>query len=168
MKVEFTYREVMDFIRLHALFSKKLEDRVEALVESGVIEDYLPIEAARQCYNKYIYEDLNYSKLIKNSFWEEVIREICGNDIVIIDHLDSEINGVCCDACGFVVFEDKEDSFFEICPVCAWQNDGKKGEQYSSSNHCTMVDYKSKEDFDEKVKRGEKKYVNISNSNDKY
>ncbi|WGA65566.1 CPCC family cysteine-rich protein [Escherichia fergusonii] len=45
------------------------------------------------------------------------------------------ISGISCKACGYFVFASKEEAFFEICPICNWQNDGKTGDQYSSCNH---------------------------------
>lgn len=68
MNIEFTYKEVMDFIRLHTLFSKSVEERVDALVENGIIEDNLPLEALKQNYNKYIHSNIIYSRLIKIPF----------------------------------------------------------------------------------------------------
>ncbi|WP_256347973.1 CPCC family cysteine-rich protein [Escherichia fergusonii] len=40
--------------------------------------------------------------------------------------------------------------FFEICPICNWQNDGKTGDQYSSCNHSTVNDYKKTDFFQKK------------------
>ncbi|PWD56527.1 CPCC family cysteine-rich protein [Pectobacterium parmentieri] len=159
MKIEFMYSEVMTFIGINSLFNKTIEDRVNFLIECGVIDSESPSESVQQKYNKVIYDETVFSILIKNSFWEEVIKNITGNNIVILDHKDDTINGVCCDACGYIVFEDKEDSFYEICPVCAWQNDGRLGDEYSSCNHGTMDDFKKGKDFNEKLELGSKKYI---------
>ena len=86
-------------------------------------------------------------------------KKITGNNIKIINHLDDKIKGICCQACGYVVFENNEDAFFEICPVCGWQNDGKKENEYSSCNHCTMADFKNKESFSCSLKRKSNKYI---------
>ncbi|OAT26126.1 CPCC family cysteine-rich protein [Proteus myxofaciens] len=53
-----------------------------------------------------------------------------------------------CAACHYLVFKDKKESFFEICPVCGWQNDGTKGNEYSGCNHSSMNDYRQTEDFE--------------------
>ncbi|MGF6437718.1 CPCC family cysteine-rich protein [Kosakonia sp. 1610] len=166
MKIEFTYKEVMDFIRLHTLFSKSVEERVDALVENGIIENNIPLEALKQTYNKYIRSNITYSRLIKNSFWEAVVKEICDSDIIIIDHSDLEIRGVCCEACSYIVFESQDDALFEICPVCLWQNDGTKGGQFSGCNHCTLDDYKRTDEFEARVRNGKLRYVPHSGQDD--
>lgn len=121
MKIEFKYDEVIDFIKCHSLLSMSLEERLQTLIESGIIEEENPLEAAKQEYNQEIKDGLVFSLLIKNSFWEATIKEITGNDIRIVDHNDEDITGVNCDACGYIVFEDKEDAFMKYAR-CA---DGK-------------------------------------------
>lgn len=159
MKIEFKYDEVIDFIKCHSLLSMSLEERLQTLIESGIIEEENPLEAAKQEYNQEIKDGLVFSLLIKNSFWEATIKEITGNDIRIVDHNDEDITGVNCDACGYIVFEDKEDAFYEICPVCGWQNDGTSGAEYSGCNHSTMDDYKATADFENRVSSGGGKYI---------
>lgn len=61
------------------------------------------------------------------------------------------ISGISCKACGYFVFASKEEAFFEICPICNWQNDGKTGDQYSSCNHSTVNDYKKTDFFQNKI-----------------
>lgn len=159
MKIEFTYSEVIDFIRIYSLFKKTVMDRAQFLSEHGVIDDNFLSVSIKQKYNQLIYDDILLSNLIRNSFWEQVIKDITGNSISIIDHKDDTIKGVCCDACGYIVFDDKDDAFYEICPVCGWQNDSKLGDEYSGCNHCTMNEFKRMEDFNKKLAIGKIKYI---------
>ncbi|WP_347253694.1 CPCC family cysteine-rich protein [Leminorella grimontii] len=159
MKIEFTYNEVIEFIRLYSLFKTTAEDRTLFLIEHGVIDDNSSLESAKKKYNQIIYDDLVFSRLIRNGFWENIVRSITGNEITILDHRDDTIKGVCCDACGYIVFENREDAFYEICPVCGWQNDGKVGDEYSSCNRCSMNDFKATEDFSHRVALGDEKYI---------
>ena len=61
-------------------------------------------------------------------------------------HLPLEVR---CVACHYFVFKDKDEAFFEICPVCGWQNDGTKEGEYSGCNHSTLDDYRKTESFQE-------------------
>lgn len=53
------------------------------------------------------------------------------------------MNKVACPACEYLVFANTETAFFEICPVCNWQNDGTAGNNYSSCNRTTLNRYKA-------------------------
>ena len=75
MKVEFTYEEIINFIKLHSLFTKTARDRSQTLIEIGVIEDESDLEAIKQRYNNAIYHSVLLLNLIKNSFWEGVIKK---------------------------------------------------------------------------------------------
>lgn len=162
MKIEFTYNEVINFIRTYSLFKKKTEERTQILIENGILDDNLPFDSMKQKYNHIIYDTILFSKLIKNSFWEKIIKDITDNDISILDHKDESISGVCCDACGYIVFEDKEDWYYEICPVCRWQNDGKIDDEYSGCNHCTLNEFKKTKDFNDRLALGNMKYISSS------
>lgn len=159
MKIEFTYHEVIDFMQQYALFSMAVEERTQTLLELGEIDDENVSEAAKYNYNETIKNEMVFSRLIKNSFWEGKIKEITSNSIHIVDHNDEDISGECCKACGYIVFEDKEDAFYEICPVCGWQNDNTKGDEYSSCNHSSLNDYKASPEFAEKCRAGGDKYI---------
>ena len=46
-----------------------------------------------------------------------------------------------CICCGyFTLIEDKEDIWWDICPVCYWENDivGTELDEYSGANHMTL------------------------------
>lgn len=159
MKIEFTYLDVIEFLRLYSLFKEGISEREQTLIELGCIDQQSSYESAKQEYNKLILDNILYSNLIKNSFLEAKVKEITGNDIIIIDHSDESIDGISCIACGYIVFEDKESSFFEICPVCGWQNDGKIADEYSSCNHATLNEYKKESDFKDRVAQGSKIYL---------
>ncbi|HEM7167348.1 TPA: hypothetical protein U2K68_003068, partial [Providencia stuartii] len=45
MKIEFLYSEVIDFLKLHALFKETVDGRVQFLFELSEIEDKQPLEA---------------------------------------------------------------------------------------------------------------------------
>ncbi|EMM4085243.1 hypothetical protein WAC87_003176 [Shigella flexneri] len=138
---EFTRSEVVDFLSYHALFTLTLDDRVTFLYESGIIEEPSMILARKQGYNAEFLDNYRISPLVRNKYLENKIKEITGNDIRIIDHPDSEITGVSCISCGFVVFENQEDSIFEICPVCGWQSDKLNEDGYSKLNDVYLSCY---------------------------
>ncbi|MDX7988330.1 hypothetical protein FE392_13485 [Xenorhabdus sp. 12] len=163
MKIEFLYSEVISFLKLHSLFTENVDSRIQLLFELGEIEGELPSEAIKQKYNDVILDNFNYSKLLRNCFFEEIIKDITGNEILIIDRDDNLITGVHCSACNYIVFEDNEDAFYEICPVCRWQNDGSLGDNYSSCNHGTMNEYKETEFFKHQLNTGSKKYMKFKN-----
>ncbi|MDE9564474.1 hypothetical protein KKI93_10435 [Xenorhabdus bovienii] len=78
-----------------------------------------------------------------------------------MDHDDDLIVGIDCAACGYLVFENKEDSFYEICPVCRWQNDGKLEDEYSGCNHKTMNEYRKTNSFKKLIDIGHEKYIKL-------
>ncbi|HGA7139477.1 TPA: CPCC family cysteine-rich protein, partial [Salmonella enterica subsp. enterica serovar Java] len=134
MYSEFTRSEVVDFLSYYALFTLVIDDRVNFLHENGIIEEPSMILARKQVYNAELLDSYRISPLVRNKYLENKIKEITGNDIRIIDHPDSEITGVSCISCGYVVFENQEDSIFEICPVCGWQSDELNEDGYSKLN----------------------------------
>lgn len=151
MKVEFTHDEVVLFLKMYSLFKETLDDRVQTLLATGDIEDEIAEEAKKQKYNEVILENTNISILIRNIHLEKLVKSITGNDIGIIDHSDDSISGVACEACDYIVFESGEDAFYEICPVCGWQNDGSKGSKYSSVNRTTILEYRNSESFKKNI-----------------
>lgn len=159
MKIQFTHSDVIEFLRLYSLFKEGVSERLQTLIELGCIDEESSYNGVKEKYNKIILENIFYPNLIKNSFLEAKIKEITGNDIIIIDHQDESIDGVACIACGYIVFEDKEDSFYEICPVCGWQNDGKIADEYSSCNHTTLNEYRKEIDFKNRVALGNEIYI---------
>ncbi|PHM66253.1 CPCC family cysteine-rich protein [Xenorhabdus sp. KJ12.1] len=163
MKIEFLYSELIEFLKMHSLFKGSIDERIQLLIEAGEIEEDLPSEAIKQKYNDVILNNVNYSKLLKNSFFEKIIKDITGNEISIIGRDDYLISGIHCPACNYIVFENKEDSFYEICPVCMWQNDGSVGDDYSSCNHSTMNEYTKKDSFKLKLITGNEKYMKFCN-----
>lgn len=158
MKVEFTHNEVVRFLRMHSLFKETLDDRVQTLLATGDIEDEVVDEAKKQKYNDIILENTKISILIRNVHLEKIVKSISGNDIKIIDHCDEHISGVVCEACNFIVFENEEDAFYEICPVCGWQNDGSEDSKYSSVNHMSVSEYRNTESFKKNISEKEQVY----------
>lgn len=159
IKIQTLHSEVITFLKLYSFFNSSVNERIEMLIATGELDNENAYEAVKQKYNQLILESFNFSKLIKNSYLERRIKEITGNDIIILDHKDESIIGVSCIACNYIVFESKEDAYYEICPVCMWQNDGKKDNEYSGSNHCTLNDYKNTDEFRKKLILGNEKYV---------
>ncbi|CDH24200.1 CPCC family cysteine-rich protein [Xenorhabdus bovienii] len=121
MKIEFLYSEVINFLKTYSLFKENVNERMQTLIDNGEIESGSLVEAEKQKYNDIILNNFHYSKLVKISFLEKEVISITGNDISIIDHDDNLIVGIYCAACGYIIFENKEDSFYEICPVCRWK-----------------------------------------------
>ncbi|MEQ4922597.1 CPCC family cysteine-rich protein [Proteus hauseri] len=66
---------------------------------------------------------------------------------------------VSCIACHYLVFKDKDEAFFEICPVCGWQNDGTKEGEYSGCNYSTLADYRQAEQFEQRCLQGATFYM---------
>lgn len=163
MKIEFLHSEVIEFLKMYSLFKGSVDERTQLLIEAGEIEEGLPSEAIKQKYNDVILNNIYYSKLLKNSFFEKIIKDITGNEVSIIDRDDNLISGIHCPACNYIVFENKEDSFYEVCPVCMWQNDGSIGDNYSSCNHSTMNEYKKTDYFKLKLITGNEKYMKFHN-----
>lgn len=154
---EFIRSEVIDFLSYHALFTLALDDRATFLHENGIIEEPSITLARKQIYNAELLDNYQVSPLVRNKYLENKIKEITGNDIRIIDHPDSEITGISCVSCGFVVFENQEDSNFEICPVCGWQSDKLNGEGYSKLNDAYLSCYKNTSLYKENVL----KYIDV-------
>ncbi|OAT48951.1 hypothetical protein M997_0873 [Proteus hauseri ATCC 700826] len=71
-------------------------------------------------------------------------------------HLPFEVS---CVACHYLVFKDKDEAFFEICPVCGWQNEGTTGDKYSRCNHSTLADYRQTVDFEQNCLQGATFYM---------
>ncbi|MBW8775229.1 MAG: hypothetical protein JF596_09295 [Stenotrophomonas sp.] len=97
--------------------------------------------------------------LVELAHWERTIAALTGAAIRITDHADASLVGLCCPACTCLVFTDEEDAFFEICPVCLWQNDGTAGDEYSGCNHVTMSAFRTSADFTSRVQAGTLLYL---------
>ena len=155
MKVEFLREEAVQFLNLYNLFSERIENRAAFLLANGDVDvdadNILLHEAKKQKYNASILANYKIPNTIRNAYLELRVKEIMGLDIVIIDSPDSSINGVACPACNYVVFETKETGFFEICPVCSWQNDGCDSQEVSSANRTTMEEYIKTKTFEDAV-----------------
>ncbi|MGK9176022.1 hypothetical protein KXR87_22860 [Yokenella regensburgei] len=134
MCTEFLRSEVIEFLGYHSLFTLSLDDRTVFLYENGVIDEQSAALAKKQIFNDDLLDNYKISPLVRNKYLEKKIKEITGNDIKIIDHPDSEITGVSCASCGYIVFESQDDSVFEICPVCGWQSDKLSDTGYSKLN----------------------------------
>ena len=61
MKIEFTYLDVIEFLRLYSLFKERIPERVQTLIELGYIDNESPSEGIKQKYNKLILENIFYS-----------------------------------------------------------------------------------------------------------
>lgn len=161
MKIEFTHDEVVYFLSSYKTFSLKLNDRARVLFENGIIDSDDAVLAKKQEFNFEIKDAYIISPLIVNKYLEHEIEAITGNAIEIIDHKDEDIHGVTCDACNYVVFENKEDAFFEVCPVCGWQNDGSDPSNYSGANKTIMYEYVKSMEFQRLISEGGAMYKKI-------
>jgi hypothetical protein len=141
MCIEFFHSEVVNFLNYNSLFTLKLDDRINFLYENGIIDEQSMALSKKQIYNNDILDGFKLSLLIRNKYLENKIKEITGNDIKIIDHPDSEITGVACISCRYIVFKNYEDSIFEICPVCDWQTDKLNEDGYSKLNKSYLKSY---------------------------
>ncbi|HEL3784890.1 TPA: hypothetical protein UM046_002668 [Stenotrophomonas maltophilia] len=159
MPIELRYADVIDFLRTHALLGMTAEQRAQSLVELGLIEEPDPAVAIRAEFNAALRDTLAFSPLIRNAHWERTIAALTGAAIRITDHADASLVGLCCPACTCLVFTDEEDAFFEICPVCLWQNDGTAGDEYSGCNHVTMSAFRTSADFASRVQAGTLLYL---------
>ena len=151
MGSEFTHSEVVCFLNNYALFTLNLSDRAKLLYENGVIDEQSQIIAKKQGYNAEILESFRISPLFRNKYLESKVKELTGNNIKIIDHNDNEIEGTPCNSCGYVVFENHEDSIFEICPVCGWQSDKLNNDGYSKLNDVYLSNFVNTPLFSERV-----------------
>lgn len=161
MCVEFTHQEVVRFLATYHLFSMTAKERFTSLLACGEIEDDSFSQENAQKYNAIIAQSVKISDLLRNEYLEQAVKVITGNNITIIDHSDATIKGTACQACQYIVFESKEDSFFEICPVCTWQNDGTPNGEISSANHMTINDFKEQGQFKKALPHAKKMYVRV-------
>ncbi|CAI2116733.1 Uncharacterised protein [Serratia entomophila] len=162
MKIEFTYSEVVDFLSSYNMFSLKPNERTRVLFENGVIDSDDVALAKKQEFNLEIKDAYIISPLIINKYLEHEVEVITGNSIEIIDHKDEDIHGLACNACNYVVFESKEDAFFEVCPVCGWQNDGSDPNDHSSANKTVMHEYIKSMEFKKLISEGEGMYKRVN------
>ncbi|MFQ0993316.1 CPCC family cysteine-rich protein [Gilliamella apicola] len=159
MCIEFLHSEVVNFLNYNSLFTLNLEDRTITLYEDGLIDEESTELSKKQIFNKEILYSYQISPLIKNIYLESKIKEITGNDIKIIDHPDSEITGISCISCRYIVYENFDDSIFEICPVCYWQTDTLDEQGYSKLNKAYLSNYKNTSSCKEKIKQFKDIYV---------
>lgn len=159
MCIEFLHSEVVSFLNYNSLFTLKLDDRINFLYENGIIDEQSMALSKKQIYNKDILDSCKLSSLIRNKYLENKIKEITGNTIKIIDHPDSEITGVACISCRYIVFKNYEDSIFEICPVCDWQTDKLNEDGYSNLNKSYLTSYINTSLYKEKILRYKDVYI---------
>ncbi|OCG64061.1 CPCC family cysteine-rich protein [Gilliamella sp. Fer4-1] len=159
MCIEFFHSEVINFLNYHSLFTLKLDDRTNFLYENGILDEQSMALSKKQIYNNDILDSYQLSSLIRNKYLENKIKDITGNDIKIIDHPDSEITGVACISCRYLVFKDYEDSIFEICPVCDWQTDQLNEDGYSKLNQSYLTSYINTSLYKEKVLQYQDVYI---------
>ena len=158
MYIEFLRREVVTFLSSYYLFTLSPDERVIFLSENGLIDDSHSTYN-NQVFNEDILDNYRFSPLIRNEYLESKVKEITGNVIKIIDHPDHGIIGIPCSACRFIVFENHEDSLFEICPVCGWQTDSVDNNGYSKLNKTNLNTYKNSSLYNDRVLQYEKIYV---------
>jgi hypothetical protein len=159
MCIEFFHSEVINFLNYHSLFTLKLDDRTNFLYENGILDEQSMALSKKQIYNNDILDSYQLSSLVRNKYLENKIKDITGNDIKIIDHPDSEITGVACISCRYLVFKDYEDSIFEICPVCDWQTDQLNEDGYSKLNQSYLTSYINTSLYKEKVLQYQDVYI---------
>jgi len=54
------------------------------------------------------------------------------------------LNKAPCPCCGnYTLPKAPEAAFYEICPVCYWQNEGSEETAYSSANRSTLKEYRA-------------------------
>ncbi|MCG8708690.1 hypothetical protein JHU04_001910 [Brenneria sp. 4F2] len=159
MCIEFLRREVVDFLASYYLFTLSSDERAIFLSENGLIDDDSCDSCNKQIFNEEILDNYRLSPLIRNEHLEEKVKNITGRVIKIINHLDQDIVGVPCEACGFIVFENHEDSLFEVCPVCGWQTNLPDGKGYSKLNKSNLNEYKKSTLYKDRVLQYEKIYV---------
>ncbi|PIT54998.1 CPCC family cysteine-rich protein [Snodgrassella alvi] len=159
MCIEFFHSEVVNFLNYNSLFTLKLDDRINFLYDKGIIDEESMALSKKQIYNNDILDGYKLSSLIRNKYLENKIKEITGNDIKIIDHPDSEITGVACISCRYIVFKNYEDSIFEICPVCDWQTDKLNEDGYSKLNQSYLKSYIRTSLYKEKVLQYKDVYI---------
>ncbi|OCG34357.1 hypothetical protein A9G29_03385 [Gilliamella sp. Fer2-1] len=159
MCIEFFHSEVINFLNYHSLFALKLDDRTNFLYENGILDEQSMALSKKQIYNNDILDSYQLSSLVRNKYLENKIKDITGNDIKIIDHPDSEITGVACISCRYLVFKDYEDSIFEICPVCDWQTDQLNEDGYSKLNQSYLTSYINTSLYKEKVLQYQDVYI---------
>lgn len=143
MYIEFLHTEVINFLSSYSLFTLSSGDRVTLLYENGLIDAPESSLSNKQMFNNDIIDAYKLSPLIRNKYLENKVKEVTGNEIKIIDHSDSEITGIHCAACRFIVFDKYEDSVFEICPVCGWQSDSLSEDGYSKLNGVDLKTFRN-------------------------
>lgn len=159
MCIEFLRSEVVDFLAYYCLFTLSSAERAVFLSENGFIDDDSCDTRNKQIFNEEILDNYRFSSLIRNEHLEERVRDITGNVIKIINHSDQDIVGVPCEACGFIVYENHEDSLFEVCPVCGWQTDLLDGNGYSKLNKSNLNAYRESSLYKDRVLKYEKIYM---------
>lgn len=77
---------------------------------------------------------------VTNNYLSKKCSMMKGSEIEVIgntDHLEK------CPCCGYRTI--KERGFYEICPVCYWEDNGvDEINRYSSPNHMSIEDYRQK------------------------
>lgn len=159
MCIEFLHSDVVNFLNYNSLFNLNLNDRTDLLYENGIIDTKSTVLSKKQIYNNDILDCYELSALIRNRYLEKQVKRITDNDIRIIDHPDSEITGVACIACEYVVFEDYEDSLFEVCPVCGWQTGQLNEDGYSKLNRSHLNSFINTPIHKEKVLLYQEVYI---------
>lgn len=86
---------------------------------------------------------------VKNSYLSKKCSKITGMDIEVT----GKVEGLeLCPCCGYRTI--KKRGYYEICPVCYWEDDGIDNiNRYSSPNHMSIHDYRlTKMKLDEEMK----------------
>lgn len=143
MCIEYLRSEVVSFLAYHDLFSFSLDERMSYLYENGLIDEQSSNISKKQIFNNDVFDGHRASSLFRNKHLENRVKAITGRGVKIIDYLDECITGVSCVSCGFVVFENHEDSIFELCPVCGWQSDSMDTNGYSKLNDSHLTSYRN-------------------------
>ncbi|PIJ46466.1 hypothetical protein BOM24_01475 [Tatumella sp. OPLPL6] len=159
MCIEFLRSEVVEFLASYYLFTLSSDERSVFLSENGFIDDDSCDTCNKQVFNEEILGNYRFSSLMRNEYLEERVRAITGNVIKIINYPDQDIVGVPCEACGFIVYDNHEDSLFEVCPVCGWQTDLLDDNGYSKLNKSNLNAYRESSLCKDRLLQYEKIYV---------
>lgn len=79
--------------------------------------------------------------IFNNKYLETIYHDFMNDNISI--HDENIIQHAICPCCKFHTLN-IEDSFYDICPICKWENDGSELLNYSNVNRSSLFDYRQK------------------------
>ena len=80
---------------------------------------------------------------VSNGFIAEILQIISGHSVEVVGNVEKLCQ---CPCCGYKTLTEKyntmEETGYDICPYCEWEDDGTLiNNSYSSVNHGTILDY---------------------------